>query len=66
MINYDIIKKFSPDEKDLDEMYSYRNEPMVFPWLDDVKEWLEKTYSVRILTIAYTQNEKTHLFHIFL
>lgn len=66
MIDYNLIQKYSPDEKELDEMYGYRNEPMDFPWLSNVRKWLEETYGAKVLTIAHRQQDKTHFFYVFL
>ena len=66
MIDYNLIQKYSPDEKELDEMYGYRNEPMDFPWLSNVRKWFEETYGAKVLTIAHRQQDKTHFFYVFL
>lgn len=53
MINKNILKKSIMTKEELGEFYNAQFEPMEFPWLSDVKAWIEKRYDVKVMTIQY-------------
>ncbi len=52
MISYEILVKEYKNEEECDQFYNSQFEPMEFPWLEEVREWVNKTYNTRLLTIA--------------
>lgn len=40
------------NEEECDQLYNSQFEPMEFPWLEEVREWVNKTYNTRLLTIT--------------
>lgn len=54
MLSAEVLKKhYGWDKNTLDEFYKCQLEPMEFPWLSDVKSWIEDTYDVTVMTISY-------------
>ena len=54
MLSAEVLKKhYGWDKNTLDEFYKCQLEPMEFPWLSDVKKWIEDTYDVTVMTISY-------------
>ena len=52
MIPVEILTKVYMNEEECDQLYNSQFEPMEFPWLEEVREWVNKTYNTRLLTIA--------------
>lgn len=53
MISFEILCKAYMNEEECDQLYNSQFEPMEFPWLSEVREWVNKTYNTRLLTIAF-------------
>ena len=67
MINKNILEKSVMAKEELDGFYNAQFEPMEFPWLSDVKAWIEKGYDVKIMTILYEFTiDKIHKFTLYL
>ena len=68
MLNAEELKKYSTfEKKEIDLFYNCQFEPMFFPWLDDVKKWIEKTYNTKVVTISYEFTcKKNHEFCLYL
>lgn len=63
----EILQKTCLNKDELNEYYNYQFEPMEFPWLNDVKEWIEKKYDVKVMTILYEFTiDKIHRFILYL
>ena len=66
MINKNILEKSVMAKEELDGFYNAQFEPMEFPWLSDVKAWIEKGYDVKIMTILYEFTiDKIHKFTLY-
>ncbi len=46
------------NEEECDQLYNSQFEPMEFPWLSEVREWVNKTYDTRLLTIALSSGSR--------
>ena len=67
MITEEILEKTYMSKAEIDAFYNSQFEPMEFPWLSDVKAWIEKTYDVRVMTILYEiTNENVRRFTLYL
>ncbi len=54
MLNAEELKKYSVFEKEeIDLFYNCQFEAMSFPWLKNVKKWIEETYNTKVVTISY-------------
>lgn len=42
------------NEEECDQLYNSQFESMEFSWLEEVREWVNKTYNTRLLTIAFS------------
>lgn len=66
MIKKDTLEKNYLSKEELKDFYNSQFETMEFPWLDDVKAWIEKTYDVKVMTILYEiLDDGTHEFKIY-
>lgn len=66
MFNSKLLDKYTSwTKEELDEFYNSQFE-MAFPWLDEVKQWIEDSYNISIITIGYENEENTHKFYICL
>lgn len=61
-----LYKYTSWTKEELNEFYNSQFEPMAFPWLSEVKQCIETTYDIKLITIAYENKENTHKFYICL
>jgi len=67
MINKNILEKSVMAKEELNWFYNAQFEPMEFPWLSDVKAWIEKRYDVKVMTILYEFTiDKIHRFILYL
>lgn len=67
MINKNILEKSVMTKEELDGFYNAQFEPMEFPWLNDVKAWIEKRYDVKEMTVLYEfTTDNIHRFILYL
>ncbi len=68
MLSAEELKKYSIyEKKEIDLFYNCQFEPMFFPWLENVKKWIEKTYNTKVVTISYEfTQKKVHEFCLYL
>lgn len=57
MIEKSVLEKSVMTKEELNEFYNSQFEPMEFPWLSDVKAWIEKKYDVKLMTILYERSD---------
>lgn len=65
MIPFEILTKWYMNEEECDMLYNSQFEPMEFPWLSDVRKWVNETYNTRLLTIGITPKGKRFLFYFY-
>lgn len=56
MVTVEILTKIYMNEEECDQLYNSQFEPMEFPWLSEVREWVNKTYNTRLLTITLNES----------
>lgn len=67
MFNPELLHKYTSwTKEELNQFYNSQFEPMVFPWLSEVKQCIETTYDIKLITITYENKENTHQFEICL
>lgn len=65
MIPFEILTKWYMNEEECDMLYNSQFEPMGYPWLSEVREWVNKTYNTRVLTIGLTPKGGRFLFYFY-